>query len=484
MTTPTTYVDLTRFGSGGAGTTFVTFYYDIPVIGMAQVGVAFNADQLAFFGSGAANVVIPALVHDYQEGRLTLGTAALTALELYESFRSYELAQNRGWSVLGTLSAGRINGYVEDLQGTIYTVGVQAGPVGLNVFIPDEFEGSIFDWYNSTPGAGWELSAGAGFRLNAFLETAQVWRLAGPSREELEQRALNDLSYRPPTGPNIDLGNPFDTGVIVAPCFSANTVVLLMDGSERPIGEIETGDSVAAFDERDASGTGPLRAGVVTRLIPGITTEWIVLDDASSACLRQDTRVTPGHRYLRPDGGFMAIGEIIAGDGLVVDADGNVTRVTGTLPRATDAGSDATLIEPEPVALGGLLVRQAPVINDGRSRRDRRLGRGSIQEARAASRWRRATMCLAPRVPPISARSSNQALAAAAGRTCSAHGFRRRRSASASPRWRPPQPPTSSPCAPANRSRCNRRRFAMRPAPSLRPSRTCIRDDAGETLSR
>ena len=111
---------------------------------------------------------------------------------------------------------------------------------------------------------------------------------------------------------------------------------------------------MAAFDERNAAGTGPLRSGLVTRLIPGITTEWIVLDDG--------TRVTPGHRYLRPDGSFMAIGDIIAGDGLVVDADGRVTHVTGTLLRATDASSDATLIEPEPAALGCLLVRQAPVL--------------------------------------------------------------------------------------------------------------------------
>ena len=141
---------------------------------------------------------------------------------------------------------------------------------------------------------------------------------------------------------------------IFGPCFSAPTPILLADGRSTTIESIRVGDRVAAFDEADSAGTGPLRSGLVTRLIPGITTEWIVLDDG--------TRVTPGHRYLRPDGSFMAIGDIIAGDGLVVDAGGNVTRVTGTLLSATDSGSDATLIEPEPIAMGGLLVRQAPVL--------------------------------------------------------------------------------------------------------------------------
>ena len=95
-----------------------------------------------------------------------------------------------------------------------------------------------------------------------------------------------------------------------------------------------------------AAGTGPLGDGLVTRLIPGITNEWIVLDDG--------TRVTPGHRYLRPDGSFMAIADIVASDGRVVDAHGRVTRVTGSLLRAADAGSDATWIEPDPIDVGGI----------------------------------------------------------------------------------------------------------------------------------
>ncbi len=147
-----------------------------------------------------------------------------------------------------------------------------------------------------------------------------------------------------------------------APCFSAGTPILLADGTSVGIEDIRVGMRVAAFDERDAAGTGALTSGLVTRLIPGITSEWIVLDDTSSARLREATRVTPHHRYLRPDGTFMAIADIIAGDGLVVDADGAIAQVTGTLLRATDAGSDATWIEPDAIDAGGVLMRSAPVL--------------------------------------------------------------------------------------------------------------------------
>ncbi|MFV0367237.1 MAG: Hint domain-containing protein [Hyphomicrobiaceae bacterium] len=124
----------------------------------------------------------------------------------------------------------------------------------------------------------------------------------------------------------------------VPPCFAAATLVLLADGTSVAIEDISVGDCVAAFDECDAGGTGTLTSGVVMRLIPGITTEWIVLDDG--------TRVTPNHRYLRPDGTFLSIADILATDGLVVDAAGNVVRITGTVLHATDTGSDATWIKP------------------------------------------------------------------------------------------------------------------------------------------
>ncbi|MEQ1718806.1 MAG: hypothetical protein ABL907_22935, partial [Hyphomicrobium sp.] len=91
----------------------------------------------------------------------------------------------------------------------------------------------------------------------------------------------------------------------------------------------------------------------MSRLLLGSTDKWIELADG--------TRVTPSHRYLRPDGSFEEIATILAMDGMVVAADGTPTQVTGRLIRATDAGSDATWIEQDPINVGGVLVRPAPI---------------------------------------------------------------------------------------------------------------------------
>lgn len=151
------------------------------------------------------------------------------------------------------------------------------------------------------------------------------------STAELAQLPVNEISrwyggysYLRAIGATGEIDG-FDFFGTPMPCFAAETPILLADGTSVAIEDIRAGMRVAAFNERDAGGTAALTSGLVTRLIPGITTEWIVLDDASSARLGQATRVTPGHRYLRPDGSFMAIGEIVASDGLVVDARGTET---------------------------------------------------------------------------------------------------------------------------------------------------------------
>ena len=55
-----------------------------------------------------------------------------------------------------------------------------------------------------------------------------------------------------------------------------------------------------------------------------------MLDNVTDSWLRlsNGTTVTPGHRYLRPDGSFMEIVDIIALDGRIVAADGTVMTVT------------------------------------------------------------------------------------------------------------------------------------------------------------
>jgi hypothetical protein len=104
-------------------------------------------------------------------------------------------------------------------------------------------------------------------------------------------------------------------------CFVAGTPVTMADGSGKPIEQLIVGDFVHAFAERDNRTAGTLHPARVTRILHGVTTEWIVLGDG--------TRVTPGHNYLRPDGSFKAISDILARDGLVVDAAGHPKHVSG-----------------------------------------------------------------------------------------------------------------------------------------------------------
>lgn len=58
----------------------------------------------------------------------------------------------------------------------------------------------------------------------------------------------------------------------------------------------------------------------------------------------------------------MTAGELIASDVRAVAADGSFVSLTGTLLRATDAGSDATWITPGPEPRGNTLLQPAPVL--------------------------------------------------------------------------------------------------------------------------
>lgn len=71
--------------------------------------------------------------------------------------------------------------------------------------------------------------------------------------------------------------------------------------------------------------TGNLVPGRVTQLLHNVTDTWLHLSNG--------TYVTPGHRYLRPDGSFAEIQDIIADDGLIVTTDGSVQRVTAEVIR-------------------------------------------------------------------------------------------------------------------------------------------------------
>lgn len=103
-------------------------------------------------------------------------------------------------------------------------------------------------------------------------------------------------------------------------CFASGVVVQLSGGFEKPISEIVAGDVVLSFDA-----SGALVPGRVTQLLPNVTDTFLRLSNG--------TVVTPGHRYLRPDGSFLEIAEIVAGDGRVVDQNGQVLTLTAEVLR-------------------------------------------------------------------------------------------------------------------------------------------------------
>lgn len=319
-------VDLQRFGWGGEGTNIVTIGLEVPIIGYIQVGIAWNDRQTAIIGSAALNAVVPGLLQEIEAKVLSLETTGLMAWEVFEALKTIEALQNGQISNLFAISFGKVNGYVEDLQGNVSVIGIQAGPVGGNILVPDGSVGGIADWFNDTPGAGWEFVLSSGYRLNGFLEDTQLLYRYGPSKQELENIALLEGFGQPRATP------PDGWEKIIAPCFALGTPILLADGTSRPIEDIEAGEIVAAFAEAEALGRGALQPGTVTRLLPGITSEWIVLNDG--------TRVTPDHPCLTEHGTWLAARDLIASDLRAVAADGSLVQLRGSILRASDARSD------------------------------------------------------------------------------------------------------------------------------------------------
>jgi hypothetical protein len=110
-------------------------------------------------------------------------------------------------------------------------------------------------------------------------------------------------------------------------CFPAGTAILTDHGVERPVETIEEGDLVAAFN-----GMGSLVARRVVGLSQSVTDTWIELANGLV--------VTPGHRFLTPDGSFSSIGDILAVGGAIVLADGATAYVTGRYIHYSEATAD------------------------------------------------------------------------------------------------------------------------------------------------
>ncbi|MFD1882096.1 hypothetical protein [Paracoccus pacificus] len=117
------------------------------------------------------------------------------------------------------------------------------------------------------------------------------------------------------------LNKPISTYIVQHDnCFSAHTEVLTAGGTQYQISAVRAGDLILSFDA-----SGCLVPGRVTQLLHSVTDTWLHLSNG--------TYVTPGHRYLRPDGSFAEIRDIVADDGRIVAADGSVQTVTAEVIR-------------------------------------------------------------------------------------------------------------------------------------------------------
>ncbi|MGB9367024.1 MAG: FG-GAP-like repeat-containing protein [Xanthobacteraceae bacterium] len=103
-------------------------------------------------------------------------------------------------------------------------------------------------------------------------------------------------------------------------------MILLADGTEKPIEAITAGDLVMAFDG-SLGAHGRLVPRAVTRTFQGLTDEWVVLRAADVGAFDSLT-VTPSHRFLAADGGFRRIEDILQEDRRVVLTDGSILSVT------------------------------------------------------------------------------------------------------------------------------------------------------------
>lgn len=107
---------------------------------------------------------------------------------------------------------------------------------------------------------------------------------------------------------------------LIVQCFPRSTLISLPCGKKIPISEVASGTLIASFNTE-----GDLVSGRVTQLLQNVTDTWLHLSNG--------TYVTPGHRYLRPDGSFAEIQDIVADDGKIVAADGSIQTVTAEVIR-------------------------------------------------------------------------------------------------------------------------------------------------------
>ncbi|WP_107677955.1 Hint domain-containing protein [Agrobacterium sp. LAD9] len=98
----------------------------------------------------------------------------------------------------------------------------------------------------------------------------------------------------------------------IAECFEASTKILLADGTEKPISEVEVGDTVLAFDGSANLGRGALCPRRVKKVFSNTTSEFVRLSWIAEGKQR-DLVATPGHHFLAVSGDFPELGNMIKG---------------------------------------------------------------------------------------------------------------------------------------------------------------------------
>ena len=155
----------------------------------------------------------------------------------------------------------------------------------------------------------------SGFAFNNPRNIANIE--AGYAAGTVAARAYNALNIMPPQ------------------CFLADTPILMADGTEKPIEDIQIGDLVAAFHPDDRQGLGKTVPKKVTRLFRNTTKTIIDL---------RGLKVTPGHRVLSDNGEWLTIANVLRNDRCIVE-----DRKSGAVLVRARTGVEAGTLKDTPI---------------------------------------------------------------------------------------------------------------------------------------
>ncbi|MBM6594625.1 Hint domain-containing protein [Microvirga pudoricolor] len=99
-------------------------------------------------------------------------------------------------------------------------------------------------------------------------------------------------------------------GVDQRNCFLADTMILMVDGTEKPIQDIRTGDEVMAFDPIADNGLTRKKAARVRRTFQNVTNKVLNL---------RGLHMTPGHLVLSDQGEWLKIIDVLRQDRMIVE---------------------------------------------------------------------------------------------------------------------------------------------------------------------